>query len=88
MLALNPIINIMPAKSIASYMKKLILAAAIISAGFINPVLAQTTPPTTVEVSKVVNAEEEFNKVVERKGIKNGFLSVADIEGVVFRQLR
>jgi hypothetical protein len=76
----------MPAKSIASYMKKLIVAAAILSAGFINPVLAQTTTAKVpVEVSKVVKAEEDFNKLVERKGIKEGFLSVADIEGIVFK---
>jgi hypothetical protein len=74
-----------PAKSIASQMKKLIVAAAILSTGFINPVLAQTTTTTAVEVSKVVKAEEEFNKLVERKGIKEGFLSVADVEGVVFK---
>lgn len=83
---LNHIINIMPAKSIASYMKKLIVAAAILSAGFISPVLAQTTTAKVpVEVSKVVKAEEDFNKLVERKGIKEGFLSVADIEGIVFK---
>ncbi|WP_374950792.1 hypothetical protein [Mucilaginibacter sp.] len=68
-------------------MKKLIAAAVILSAGFVNIVSAQTaaTTATPVTVSKVVSAEEDFNKLVERKGIKQGFLSVADIEGIVFK---
>ncbi|MBD1393999.1 nuclear transport factor 2 family protein [Mucilaginibacter glaciei] len=66
-------------------MKKLIVAAAILSAGITNTVFSQTVAPVAVTVGKVVTAEEDFNKVVERKGIKNGFLSVADIEGVVFK---
>ncbi|GAA4100971.1 hypothetical protein [Mucilaginibacter panaciglaebae] len=37
------------------------------------------------QVSKVVQAEEAFNKLVARKGIKNGFLAVADPEGIVFK---
>ncbi|MCC8424783.1 nuclear transport factor 2 family protein [Mucilaginibacter sp. UR6-11] len=36
-------------------------------------------------VSKVVEAEDAFNKLVARKGIKAGFLAVADPEGIVFR---
>jgi hypothetical protein len=61
-------------------MKKIILAATFI--GYSAFVLAQTTP---VQVNKVVSAEEAFNKLVERKGIKDGFLAVADPEGIVFK---
>jgi hypothetical protein len=63
-------------------MRKLILAAIVVT-GTTWSAFAQT--PTPVEVSKVVKAEEDFNKVVERKGIKGGFLSVADFEGIVFK---
>jgi hypothetical protein len=63
-------------------MRKLILAAIVLT-GTTWSAFAQT--PTSVEVSKVVKAEEDFNKVVERKGIKGGFLSVADFEGIVFK---
>lgn len=66
-------------------MKKLILAAAILTAGITGQVTAQTAVPASVSVSKVVTAEEDFNKLVERKGIKQGFLSVADFEGIVFK---
>ncbi|AMR30465.1 hypothetical protein A0256_03030 [Mucilaginibacter sp. PAMC 26640] len=38
-----------------------------------------------VQVSKIVNTEIDFNKLVERKGIKAGFLAVADPEGIVFK---
>jgi hypothetical protein len=61
-------------------MKRIILATTI----FISCqglALAQNK----VEVSKVVDAEKSFNKSVERKGIKDAFLSVADPEGIVFR---
>jgi len=62
-------------------MKKIFLAAAIFS-GFYMPTIAQNK---TVEVSSVVKAEQEFNRLVERKGIKSGFLAVADVEGIVFK---
>ncbi len=62
-------------------MKRLILAATIlISCHEVS--LAQTN---TVQVSKVVDAEKDFNRLVERKGIKEAFLSVADPEGIVFK---
>lgn len=62
-------------------MKQFILAATmLISCGELA--LAQTK---TVQVSKVVEAEQNFNKLVERKGIKEAFLSVADPEGIVFK---
>ncbi|MDR6942179.1 hypothetical protein [Mucilaginibacter pocheonensis] len=61
-------------------MKKIILAATFIGHSILA--LAQTAP---AKVNTVVNAEEAFNKLVERKGIKDGFLSVADPEGIVFK---
>jgi len=61
-------------------MKKIILAATFI--GYSAFAFAQTAP---AQVNKVVSAEEAFNKLVERKGIKDGFLSVADPEGIVFK---
>ena len=62
-------------------MKQLILVAAL----FIScPILAlaQNNP---VQVNKVVDAEQNFDRLVERKGIKDAFLSVADPEGIVFK---
>jgi len=62
-------------------MKRLILAAAILLS-YDELALSQQTK---VEVSKVVDAEQSFNKQTERKGIKDAFLSVADPEGIVFK---
>lgn len=39
----------------------------------------------TAQVQTVITAEDNFNKLVARKGIKDGFLSVADPEGIVFK---
>ncbi|MFD0793173.1 DUF4440 domain-containing protein [Mucilaginibacter litoreus] len=61
-------------------MKKTLLTAIVLS-GLSFSALAQTK----VEVNNVVAAEENFNKIVERKGIKDGFLAVADPEGIVFK---
>ncbi|SDE18258.1 hypothetical protein SAMN05216464_104254 [Mucilaginibacter pineti] len=61
-------------------MKKLLLAATFISYGTFA--FAQTGP---AQVKKVVSAEDAFNKLVERKGMKDAFLSVADPEGIVFK---
>lgn len=61
-------------------MKKILLAATFMSYSFFA--LAQSSP---VKVSKVVTAEEDFNKLVERKGIKDGFLAVAASDGIVFK---
>lgn len=60
-------------------MKKIFLAAAVFC--YANLVLAQTP----AKVSKVVDAETDFNKIVASKGIKEGFLAVADPEGFVFK---
>jgi len=63
-------------------MKKIILAA-IILIGLNKVSIAQTAEP--VDVNKVIEAEKSFNKLVERKGIKGGFLAVADPEGIIFK---
>lgn len=62
-------------------MKKIVLAALILT-GLSASVSAQKT---AVTVSKVVDAEIDFDKLVDRKGIKAGFLAVADPEGIVFK---
>ncbi|MCR8557020.1 hypothetical protein KXD93_05180 [Mucilaginibacter sp. BJC16-A38] len=61
---------------------KRILLAAFILIGISKISFAQTGP---ADVNKVIDAEKDFNKLVERKGIKNAFLAVADPEGIVFK---
>jgi hypothetical protein len=61
-------------------MKKLLLAALIIISG--GSVFAQKT---IVSVNTVLRAEENFKKLVIRKGIKDGFLAVTDPDGIVFK---
>ena len=39
----------------------------------------------TVEVNTVVDAERSFDKLVDRKGIKDAFLAVAHPDGIVFK---
>jgi hypothetical protein len=63
-------------------MKKIILAALAISC-YANLALAQK--PELGDVNTVIKAEANFDKLVERKGIKDGFLAVADPEGIVFK---
>jgi hypothetical protein len=60
-------------------MKRSILVAAVLISCH-GLVFAQAA-----KVSEVVTAEQAFNRLVERKGIKEAFLTVADPEGVVFR---
>lgn len=62
-------------------MKKLLLATILII-GISKIVIAQTGP---ADVNTVVDAEKNFNKQVERKGIKGGFLTVADPAGIIFK---
>jgi hypothetical protein len=62
-------------------MRRLILAATLLISCR-ELVLAQKN---IVSVSTVVDAEQSFNKQLERKGMKDAFLSVADPEGIVFR---
>lgn len=61
-------------------MKRFILIAFL----FVSPsfVFAQQKP---AQVSTVIDAEHAFKRLVERKGIKDAFLSVADPEGIVFK---
>lgn len=51
--------------------------------------LAQTKSaapvPPVAKVKTVITAEENFNKLVARKGIKDAFLAVAAPEGIVFK---
>jgi hypothetical protein len=61
---------------------KRILLAVIILIGINKISFAQTGP---ADVNRVIDAEKDFNKLVERKGIKGGFLAVADPEGIVFK---
>jgi ketosteroid isomerase-like protein len=62
-------------------MKKNILAALYLVFAT-SIVIAQTTP---AKVSTVVEAEKSFNNLVAKKGMKEGFLAVADPDGIVFR---
>jgi hypothetical protein len=63
-------------------MKRFILSATVLM--FCSTLLlGQKTP--VAKVSTVISAEENFNKLVAKKGIKDGFLAVADPEGIVFK---
>jgi len=61
---------------------KRILLAAIILIGLGKPVFAQNAP---ADVNTAINADKEFDRQVERKGIKGGFLAVADPDGIIFK---
>lgn len=63
-------------------MKKILLAA--LSLTFISS-FAFAQKPTLGVVDKVIKTEDNFDKLVERKGIKAAFLEVADPEGIVFK---
>ena len=64
-------------------MKRIILAAIIlISSARLTLAQALTGP---ADVFKIINTEKDFNKMIERKGIKEGFLAVADPEGIIFK---
>jgi hypothetical protein len=62
-------------------MKKIILAVTVL----ISSVKLSVAQAPAATVNTVVEAEKNFNKLVERKGIKGGFLAVADPEGIVFK---
>ncbi|QKJ32100.1 hypothetical protein HQ865_20805 [Mucilaginibacter mali] len=64
-------------------MKRLFFTTALIISYSVLT-FAQQKPPIA-KVATVVSAEEAFNKLVARKGIKDGFLAVADPEGLVFK---
>ncbi len=59
-------------------MKKIFLATLILS-------YSALASAQSAKVSKVIEAETNFSKVVTTKGIKQGFLAVADGEGFVFK---
>jgi hypothetical protein len=63
-------------------MKRILLAVVLLSC-FGNIVLAQKPPLAKVET--VLKTEDDFDKLVARKGIKDAFLEVADLEGIVFK---
>jgi hypothetical protein len=71
----------LPNKIYTTVTMKRSLLAAILLSGLSLTAVSQTK----VEVASVVTAEENFNKLVERKGIKDGFLGVTDPEGFVFK---
>ena len=63
-------------------MKRIVLAS-IILISLAKLTSAQTAAPA--DINTVLDAEKNFNKQIERKGIKGGFLAVADPEGIVFK---
>lgn len=62
-------------------MKKTILFFFML-VGLVQLTLAQSV---SANVNMVLDAEKNFNKLIERKGIKGGFLEVADPDGIVFK---
>ncbi|HEY9000971.1 MAG TPA: DUF4440 domain-containing protein [Mucilaginibacter sp.] len=61
-------------------MKRFILIAFL----FVSPLII-FAQQKVAQISTVIDAEHAFKKQVERKGIKDAFLSVADPEGIVFK---
>jgi hypothetical protein len=61
-------------------MKRNVLAA--IGFTLVSSIAFAQTP---AKVGKVVEAEESFNKLVAKKGMKDAFLAVTDADGIVFR---
>jgi len=64
-------------------MKRILLASFILISS-VKLSLAQTQGQAA-DVNKAIEADRSFNKLVERKGIKGGFLAVADPEGIIFK---
>jgi hypothetical protein len=62
-------------------MKKIVLAVVIC----LNSVGITLAQRPAADVNKVVDAEKTFDKLVEKKGIKGGFLAVADPDGIIFK---
>lgn len=61
-------------------MKKALLAITALGCFALT---ASAQKPASIET--VIKAEEDFNKLAARKGIKEAFLTVADPEGIVFK---
>lgn len=64
-------------------MKKIISAAFALC--LLSGIALAQKPKYVATTDQVLKAEENFNKLVERKGIKDAFLEVADQEGIVFK---
>lgn len=69
------------AKNLDIRMKHILIATAI----WISCSGVAFAQKDKVSVNEVISAEHNFQKLVERKGIKDAFLDVADPEGIVFR---
>jgi len=57
----------------------------LITTAFIAVASTTSFAQKTAKVETVVAAEDAFNKLVARKGIKEGFLAVTDPEGIIFK---
>jgi hypothetical protein len=66
-------------------MKKILLAANILTIILISSSKFVSAQSAAANVNNVTDAEKNFNKLIEKKGIKGGFLTVADPEGIVFK---
>lgn len=64
-------------------MKKIISAAFALC--LLSGIALAQKPKYVATTDQVLKAEENFNKLVEHKGIKDAFLEVADQEGIVFK---
>jgi len=62
-------------------MKRTLLVAVVL----LSSHLITFAQKVKVDVNTVVETEKAFDRLVERKGIKEAFLSVADPEGIVFK---
>ena len=61
-------------------MKNIIITTALLAV-----TSATSFAQKTAKVETVIAAEDAFNKLVARKGIKEGFLAVTDPEGIIFK---
>jgi hypothetical protein len=66
-------------------MKKILLAAVISTIILISSTKFVSAQLAAANVNNVLDAEKNFNKLIEKKGIKGGFLAVTDPEGIVFK---
>jgi hypothetical protein len=66
-------------------MKKILSAAVILTIILISSSKFVSAQSASANVNNVIDAEKNFNKLIEKKGIKGGFLAVADPEGIVFK---
>jgi len=64
-------------------MKRFILTATAVA--FFSVLASAQKLPPVAKVQSVITAEDNFNKLVARKGIKSAFLAVTDPEGIVFK---